>query len=103
MIDSLKTTCPLVSRQVAGIFNNHDCGLVARRIFADRADLLVCQILADLTESHVLLGAADGVRQAVHPRGGHTYDMKGETLRRFIADARQGSELVDQPVNIAGI
>ena len=66
MIESLKTTCPLVCGKVAGIFNNHNRAFVPGRIFADGTDFLVCQVLTHLAECHMFLGAADRIRKTVH-------------------------------------
>jgi hypothetical protein len=103
MIESLKTTCPLIGGKVAGILYNHDCTFVTPRIFADRADLLIGEILADPAESHMRLCIADCICKAVHACRGHPYDMKGKTLRGLVADTGQRSELVDQLINVAGI
>ena len=103
MIQALEPPGPLVSREIAGVFYDHDRTPVARRIFADRTDLLIGQVLTDFAEGHVLLGTADRVGETVHACGRHSYNMKSKPLRGFIADAGKTRQFIDQFVDIAGV
>ena len=103
MVEALVAARPLIGGQVAGILHDHDGAPVAARVLADRTDLLVGQVLADLAEHHMFLGIFDRVREMVDAGRRHSDDMKGQPLCRLIADSRQGRQFLDQFVDISRI
>src|SRR5262249_7296790 len=84
---------------VAGLLDDTDERLVAARILADAAALLVGQVEADLAEPDPLLDLADGVRQRLGVLTGGAQDVEGEPLRRAAADAGELGELRDEALD----
>ena len=80
---------------VEGAFNDADLGLVAAGVGADGAGVCVGEVLTLRAEEDALFDADDGLSQGLGSVG-HAYEVVGEPLGAFGADAGQLVKLVDK-------
>ena len=93
MVHALVSAGLLIGRQIPDILHHHDELMVPLLVGADRAYLPVRQGEAFPAVADVVPGLHDHVRQALHLVPGHAYQVEGQTLGGFAADAREGRQL----------
>src|SRR5439155_2855783 len=92
----------LEREQVGRLLDDADHGVVAARVEADRADLLLRQVPALAAEANALLDLDDRGGERERLVLGHAQQMEGEPLRGARPDPRQASQLRDEVVDGRG-
>ena len=96
VVPAAEGTGPLNGHNVLGLLDHAQRGLVAARVAADRARVLLGDVEADRAELHPLLDRTDRVGEALHVLGVRLEDMERDALRGLGSHAGQPAELVDQ-------
>ena len=94
---------PLERDEVDGLLDDADQRVVAPRVDADRAELLLGEVAALAAEADALLHVLDrgGERERLVLR--HAQQVEREPLRRALADAGQAGQLRDEILDRGGL
>ena len=96
MVQAVVFPGPLQGEHVLGLLHHADGGLVPAAAAADRAQLIVCQIAADLAGVDFLVGVQNGLGKALGLLLGHAQHVVGQPLGGLVADAGQAFEFLHQ-------
>ena len=86
----------LDSLDIRSFFDHTDDALVARGAGAEQARVAVRDVIADRALADFFLSFADGIGKRERLSAVHAQKIKCESLRRFLPDAGQALQLVDQ-------
>src|SRR5205823_757843 len=97
VIDAAELARLLHHRYVLRLLDHADYALVARRVRAEDARILIRDVVAGGAVGDALLHLADGVAQPLGLVTRILEDVKREALRAFGADAGQLLQLLNEP------
>src|SRR6185312_6267686 len=81
---------------IVRLLNDADDGLIAMRIAAEIADLAIADVIADGANAELILDVEDRLRQPFGIFAAGAQHVERNALRRFLPDARQFLEFLDQ-------
>ena len=102
MVHAMVFPRPLHGDHILRLCHNADETVVALGVSADRAQLLIGQVLTDRAEANAVLRVQNGLRKALRLILRQRQDIKRQPLRRLHADAGQTRKLFGQPLKRGG-
>ena len=96
MIDAFEAACFFDCHQAVGFFDNANHRMIARGQSAKATGIDFSQVVANRAENDPLLDLEHRRDQTFDVGLWHAHHMKRQPLRRFLADAGQALELIDE-------